>query len=426
LLQVEDVGPLPPQAALVDVPVLCQAEDMYAAAHRNRYYPTEEEADLFARTFGCVRFVYNRGRAMREEAWKHGKQKCGLYETKRMLPIWKKDPGLSWLKAVSAVPLQQAMYHLQAAYKNFFEKRARYPRFKRKDERQAAEFTKAAFIYRDGKLTLAKMAQPLDIRWSRDLPCEPSTVTVIREADGRWYVACRVEVSPDPLEGGRDHVGVDLGLTDLITLSTGEKIPNPRHLKKRQRRLAREQRCLVRKQKGSRNRAKAKWKVARAHSAVRRARRDFHHKLSTRLVRENQAITVETLNIRGMVKNKHLAKAIHDAAWGELIRQIKYKCVWYGRDFSQTRRFFPGTKTCSACGTAGHVLPLSRRTWTCPDCGTLHDRDINAAKNHEAAGRRHRPAERRSVGRPKGRTLVARKQECRVVRHGSPRLQAGE
>lgn len=398
---------------------------MYDAAYKYRFYPTPKQADLLNRTFGCVRVVYNRARAMREEAWKN-KKRCGYHQTSAMLPIWKREPETNWLREVSAVPLQQALRHLDTAYQNFFAKRTRYPGFRRKGERQAAEFTKAAFTYRDGTLSLAKMDQPLDIRWSRDLPSEPSTVTVIREADGGWYVSCRVQVSPEPLVGGNSHIGIDLGLIDIVSLSTGEKIPNPRHLKNRQRRLAREQRRLARKQKGSRNRTKAKRKVARAHSAVRHARQDFLHKLSTRLVRENQAITVETLNIKGMVKNSNLAMSIHDAAWGELIRQIRYKCLWYGRDFGQTDRFFPGTKTCSECGTTGHVLSLSRRTWTCPDCGTLHDRDINAAKNHEAAGRRHRPAERRSVGRPTGRTLDAMKQECRVARHGSRSLQGAE
>ena len=354
-------------------------------AYRFRFYPTPEQADVLNRTFGCVRVVYNRARAMRETAWAERKERCGFKQTNAMLTALKKQPAFAWLNAVSSVPLQQALRHLDTAYRNFFQRRAHYPQFRRKDGPQSAEFTKSGFRYRDGALTLAKMAEPLAVVWSRGLPSAPSTVTVTREPDGRWYVSCRVVAFTETLEGG-DSVGLDLGLKDLAVLSTGEKIANPRHLAKRQKRLAREQRRLARKQKGSKNRAKARLNVARAHAAVRPARHDFLHKLSTRLIRENQTVCVETLLVKGMLKAKRHSKSIADAGWGELIRMLAYKAAWYGRTLVKIDRFYPSTKTCSACGTTGHALTLSDRAWTCPDCGAHHDRDHNAARNILAAG----------------------------------------
>ncbi len=355
------------------------------AAFRFRFYPTPEQASLLNRTFGCVRVVYNRARAAREEAWAGRKEKCGFIETSALLTKWKKDPALSWLNDVSSVPLQQALRHLDGAYRNFFRKTARYPGFRRKDGRQSAEFTKSGFNYRDGVLKLAKMTEPLDVVWSRPLPTQPTTVTVIREPDNRWFVACRVLVTTQELTGG-NSVGIDLGLTTLATLSTGEKIENPRHLAARQKRLARLQRRLARKTKGSKNRAKARVKVARACSAVRDARQDHLHKLSRRLVNENQVIVVEDLSIKGMMKAKRHSRSISDAAWGELVRMLAYKAVWYGRTLVKVDRWFPSTKTCSACGTTGHILSLSDREWECSDCGSSHDRDVNAARNILAEG----------------------------------------
>lgn len=355
------------------------------AAYRFRFYPTPEQANLLNRTFGCVRVVYNRARAMREAAWTERKESVGFTQTNAMLTALKKDPAFAWLNEVSSVPLQQALRHLDTAYRNFFRKMARYPQFRRKDGPQSAEFTKSAFNYRDGRLKLAKMAGPLDVVWSRELPSEPSTVTVTREPDGRWYVSLRVVARVETLTGGV-AVGIDLGLKDLAVLSTGEKIANPRHLSKRQKRLAREQRRLARKQKGSKNRAKAKLRVGRAHADVRHARQDFLHKLSTRLIRENQAICVETLSIKGMLRAKRHSRSVADAGWGELLRQLSYKARWYGRTLVTIDRFHPSTKTCSACGTTGHALTLADREWACPDCGTPHDRDVNAARNILAAG----------------------------------------
>jgi putative transposase len=355
------------------------------AAYRFRFYPTPEQAVFMARTFGCVRVVYNRARAAREESWTARKERLGFLQTNTLLTAWKKDPALAWLNEVSSVPLQQAIRHLDTAYRNFFRKTARYPRFKTKDGKQSAEFTKSGFNYRDGVLRLAKMAEPLAVVWSRALPTQPSTVTVTREADGRWFVACRVLVNPQEPSGGGE-IGIDLGLTSFATLSTGEKIANPHHLAKRQKRLARAQRALARKKKGSKNRAKARVRAARAHTDVRNARQNFLHQLSTRLIRENQAIYIEDLCVKGMLRAKLHSRAISDAGWSEFVRQLEYKAVWYGRPVVKVSRWFPSTKTCSACGTTGHKLTLKDREWQCPDCGAHHDRDVNAALNILAQG----------------------------------------
>lgn len=358
---------------------------MHDCSFKFRFYPTPDQVDLLNRTFGCVRLVYNQARSLRETAWTERKEFCGVIQTNAMLTAMKQKPDFRWLAEVSSVPLQQSLRHLDNAYRKFFRKSAQYPRFRTKDGRQSAEFTKCGFTYRDGNLKLAKMAEPLDVVWSRPLPECPSTVTVIREADGRWYICCRINRQITPLAGG-GQVGIDLGLTHFATLSTGEKIDNPRHLARRQKRLVRLQRRLAKKQKGSKNRVKTRLKVARAHSAVRQARQDSLHKLSTRLIRENQTVCVEDLNIKGMVKNRCLSRSISDAGWGEFLRMLSYKSAWYGRQMVKIDRWHPSTKTCGECGTTGHKLPLSVREWTCPDCGASHDRDVNAARNILAAG----------------------------------------
>jgi len=356
------------------------------AAYRFRFYPTPKQADLLARTFGCVRAVYNRARAVREEAWKERRERIGYTQTSAMLTAWKKLPELAWLNEVSSVPLQQALRHLDTAYRNFFQRRARYPGFRRKDGPQSAEFTKSGFNWKPGVLKLAKMAEPLNVVWSRPLPSPPSTVTVTREADGRWYVSCRVGANVEAPPPTNEAVGIDLGLTHFATLSTGEKIKNPRHLAKRQKRIARLQRRLARKRKGSNNRRKARLKVARAMAKVRHMRADFLHKLSTRLVRENQAICLETLSVKGMLRARRMSHVISDAGWAEFARMLAYKARWYGRQLVQIDRWHPSTRTCGACGSTGHVLTLADREWTCPDCGAVHDRDVNAARNILAAG----------------------------------------
>jgi putative transposase len=311
-------------------------------------------------------------------------------ETSALLTDWKRTEELAFLGEVSSVPLQQALRHLQGAFVAFWEGRAHYPRFKsKKRSRASAEYTRSAFRWRDGQLTLAKIAKPLPIRWSRPLPkgAEPSTVTVSRDAAGRWFVSLLVEdATVRPLPRIETAVGLDAGLTSLVTLSSGEKITNPHHERGDRERLAKAQRQVTRKRQGSANRAKARRRVARVHVRIADRRRDFLHKLTTRLVRENQAVVIENLNVRGMVANHLLARAISDASWAELRRMLEYKCAWYGRDLLVVDRFYPSSRTCSTCGHLTGTLPLHIREWSCPDCGTRHDRDVNAACNILAAG----------------------------------------
>ncbi len=360
-------------------------------AFKYRFYPTDAQAAELSRTFGCVRKVYNMALAARTEAWALRRERINYNTTSAMLTAWKKTEELAYLNDVSSVPLQQALRHLQTAFTNFFLKRARYPRFKsRKRSRKSAEYTTSAFRFRHGKLTLAKMAEPLEIVWSRPLPegAQPSTVTVSQDAADRWFVSLLVE-DPGirPLPDAEAAVGIDAGLNHLLTLSTGEKITNPRHERRDRKRLAKSQRELSRKARGNgSNRAKARRKVARIHARIADRRRDHLHKITTRLVRDNQTIVIEDLSVRNLLKNRNIARAISDAAWSDFRSMLEYKAQWYGREVIAVDRWFPSSKLCSNCGMLQDRMPLHMRTWTCGGCGTSHDRDENAAKNLLAAG----------------------------------------
>ncbi|WP_313887651.1 RNA-guided endonuclease InsQ/TnpB family protein [Lentzea alba] len=313
-----------------------------------RFYPTEAQAAELSRTFGCVRKVYNMALQARTEAWTLRGERLDYNATSAMLTTWKRTEELSFLNEVSSVPLQQSLRHLQKACFRFWAKRAKYPRFKScKRSRASAEYTRSAFRFRDGALTLAKMREPLDIRWSRPLPegAMPSTVTVSRDPAERWFVSLRYEdSSARQLPLTDTAVGIDVGLNHLLTLSTGEKIANPRH-----------------------------------------QRRDHLHKITTRLVRENQTLVIEDLTVRNMVKNRTLAHAISDASWAEIRSMLKYKAAWYGRSVIAVDRWLPSSKLCSVCGALAAAMPLRVRTWTC-SCDATHDRDVNAARNILAAG----------------------------------------
>jgi putative transposase len=357
-------------------------------AFKYRFYPTDEQAAELSRTFGCVRLVYNRALEERTRAWCGERRRVSYVQSSARLTEWKKTEELAFLSEVSSVPLQQALRHLETAFGNFFAKRAKYPRFKsRKKSRASAEYTRSAFKWREGKLTLAKMEQPLDIRWSRPLPdgAKPSTLTVSRDSAGRWFVSMLCEDTITSAPATTAAIGIDAGITSLVTLSTGEKIANPKYERRDRARLARAQRKLSRKANGSSNREKARRKVARVYAKIADRRRDFLHKLSTRLVRENQTVVIEDLIVRNLLKNGRLARAISDAAWTDLRMMLEYKSAWYERELIVIDRWFPSSKLCGDCGTVRGKLPLNVREWTC-ECGAVHDRDVNAARNILAAG----------------------------------------
>jgi putative transposase len=360
-------------------------------AYRCRAYPDEQQQTMLNRTFGCIRVVWNRTLAARHARYATERRSTSYAETDRALTAMKKDSDLAFLNEVSSVPLQQALRHQHKAFNAFFAKRARYPRFKARRGRQSAHYTRSAFSMRDGELRLAKTDGPLRFVWSwpeADVTAlDPAMVVVSREPDGRWYVTFTIDAGdPEPLPPVGHVVGVDLGVKDFAVTSDGERIANPRHLERKACSLARYQRRMARCRKGSANRAKAAAKVARAHRKVRDARRDFLHRASTLLVRSADTIMIEDLNVSGMIRNRRLARAITDCGWGEFRRQLEYKCERAGRDLVVIDRWYPSSKTCSACGHLLAELGLTSRHWTCPSCRARHDRDINAAKNILAAG----------------------------------------
>jgi putative transposase len=391
-------------------------------AYRYRFYPTAEQESLLRRTIGCVRLVFNKALAARTQAWYERQERVDYLQTSSMLTQWKKTEEFQFLNEVSSVPLQQTLRHLQTAFVNFFAGRTKYPNFKKKRSGGSAEFTKAAFKWKDGQVYLAKSSQPLAIKWSRQLPtgCEPTTITVKLEPSGRWLISFRIDDPTDETMPPVDSaVGLDVGVSSLVTLSTGEKIANPKAFDKHYRKLAKAQKCLSRKQKGARNRDKARLKVARIQAKISDARIDHLHKLTTRLIRENQTIVVEDLAVKNMVKNPKLARAISDAGWGELVRLLEYKALWYGRTVVKIDRWFPSSKRCGNCGHIVEKLPLNIREWNCPECGTHHDRDINAAKNILAVG--HTVTVCGASVRPNGNNSIGQLQNPRAGRKQKPK-----
>ncbi len=357
-------------------------------AYTYRFYPTEEQKRILAQTFGCCRYVYNWGLRKKTDAYYQEGQRLYYNDLSAALTQLKKQEETRWLADVSSVPLQQALRHLDRAFLNFFERRGKYPVFEKKRNQQSATYADTAFGWRNGHLTLAKMADPLDIHWSRPLPegSKPSSVTITRDCADRYFVSILLEEQIEPLPAKENAVGADLGLKDLVILSTGETVGNPKCFHKDEKKLAKAQRRLAKKQKGSKNRAKARKKVAKIHARIADRRRDFLHQLSTRLIRENQTICVETLAVKNMVKNPKLSKAISDVGWSEFVSQLEYKAEWYGRKLVKIDKWYPSSKRCFDCGHILDSLSLDIRQWTCPECGVVHDRDINAANNVLAAG----------------------------------------
>jgi putative transposase len=355
-----------------------------------RLYPTPGQRIALARAFGCARVVFNDGLRARQEAHEAGQPYLTDGDLSARLTAAKATPERAWLNEVSAVVLQQALADLNAAYRNFFAsmkgqrkgRRAGPPKFRfRKDTRQAVRFTRNAWftVLPNGKLRLPKIGD-IPVRWSRPLPSEPSSVTVIKDSAGRYFASFVIQAEPGALPETEPVIGIDLGLRHFAVLSDGRKIASPQFLRRAEKKLKRAQRALSRKQKGSRNRDKARVTVARAHARVADARRDFHHQLSTALIRDNQAVAVEDLCVTGLARTR-MAKSVHDAGWSAFTGMLAYKARLYGREFRRIGRFEPTSQVCSACGMRDGPKPLHVRAWQCPACGAWLDRDINAAVN---------------------------------------------
>ncbi|MDQ2885138.1 MAG: transposase [Chloroflexota bacterium] len=357
-------------------------------AYQYRCYPTNEQEQVLARTFGCVRFIYNWALRKKTDAYYQQGERLYYAHLSSALTEMKRREEVVWLNDVASVPLQQTLRHLDRAFLNFFEGRAQYPTFKTKRGYQSATYVGTAFRWDGTSLTLAKMDAPLDIRWSRPLPdaCKPTTVTISKDDAGRYFVSLLVEEDIAPLPVTPKMVGLDLGLKSMVITSDGHTYGNPRFFAKAEKRLKQAQRRHARKRKGSRNRDKARRKVARIHARIAERRRDYQHKLSTKIIRENQVVCVESLTVKNMVQNHCLAKSISDVVWGEFVRQLEYKAVWYGRTLVKIDKWYPSSKRCFDCGYVLETLSLDVRVWTCPECKVVHDRDINAANNILAAG----------------------------------------
>lgn len=356
-------------------------------AYKFRFYPTADQRQQLAIEFGNARFVWNRCLDLRSKAWEERQERHNYVSLNRQVTEWKRGE-FPWLADSAACCLTQCLMDQDKAFKNFFEKRGRYPRFKSRYDRQAVRYQldqrQIERTYQAGECLKLPKLGALNIRWSQVPAGVPKMATVSKNPDGRYFVsfACEVALQPMPLTG--KAVGLDLGIKDVVVSWDGEhavKSGNPRHLKSQLRHLKRQQRRLSRMQKGSNRRRKQRVKVAKIHAHIAAMRADFLHKTTTALVKSADVIVLEDLHVKGMVKNHHLAGAIADVGMGELRRQIDYKAAWNGRTVVVVDRWFPSSKTCSDCGSYQQKMPLSVREWACPDCGARHDRDVNAAKN---------------------------------------------
>ena len=352
---------------------------MLRKAFKYRLYPNQAQEAALRIQFGHARFIYNWALDTRKKYYQACGKGLGFYPLKRMATDLKRQPEYTWLKDADSQVLQAKIEDLDRAFKNFFERRAKYPHFKSKKDKQSIRYPQR-FKFNGNRIYLPKVGWVKAV-FHRPLEGTPKNVTVSRTKSGEYYVSVQCEVEAIAKPNGKPAVGVDLGLTHFATLSTGEKVEHPGYLRQAERRLKRLQRWLSRRKKGSRNYDKARLLVARQHEHVARQRADFLHKLSYRLVTQHGLIKLENLNISGMLKNHSLAKSIADSGWGMFGRFCEYKATWYGSEVQYVDRFFPSSKACHVCGLINSGLTLADRDWTCEGCGTHHDRDHNASIN---------------------------------------------
>jgi putative transposase len=364
--------------------------------YRYRLYPTRGQQQALAKVFGCARVVFNDCLRLRREAYASGEKVNDSEIQRQVVTLAKLTPERAWLTQAPSVALVQACNDARRAYGNWFDslsgkrkgRKIGQPRLRRKRARQSIRLTRSGFSLRGQRLYAAKIGQ-IKVRWSRPLPSQPSSVTLIREPDGRYYASFVVDRPTAPLPSCEHEIGIDVGLARLAVTSEGECIANPRFLWAKERRLARAQRALSRKVQGSTRRAQARRRVAVLHRQVRESRLDHAHKTALWLVRDNQAVYAEDLAISALARTQ-MAKSIHDAGWAQLLRLVEEKAAHYGREFYRIGRFVPTSQICSTCGVNDGPKALGVRLWQCGSCGTVHDRDVNAARNILAAGRADR------------------------------------
>lgn len=367
--------------------------------YKYRLYPSEEQRIALARMFGANRFLYNRLLAKSMEtytSYKNGevveKPKVGRFDFQVQTMLLKAHPETSWLGESSASVMQNTCLKLAVAYKNFFKGLGGYPKFKSKRSIQSVTFPDPRRFRMEGKkLRLEKLGSTITVKLDRDLPSPPKQCAISMTPSGEYYASFLCEVDPI-FTNGQGVVGIDAGITDIATISDGTSLPNPKHFIKSQKKLAKLQRRLSRKQKGSKNRSKARLKVARLHAHIANQRKDYLHKLTTKLIRENQAIAIESLQVSNMIRNRHLAKHIGDAGWGMMRQMLMYKAIHSGggcRIFLADP-YYPSTQLCSSCGVKPQLkIKLGVTKWICGHCGAHHHRDHNAAKNLAQLALRH-------------------------------------
>lgn len=359
-------------------------------ATKVRIYPTPEQADFLNQQFGAVRFAYNKALHIISTQYKrHGLKLKAKKDLKPLLAVAKKSRKYHWLKAFDSIALQQACINLDKAFQAFFDPKlpARYPKFKRKHGKQSSYHCMSVSVG-DNWIKVPKM-KPIKARVHRELDGKLKSITLSRTVTGKYYASLLIEdgvEAPVPMRTVDTVLGVDMGLTHLAIDSEGNKIANPRFLKRAATNLRRKQKALSRCQKGSKGRAKARLKLAKAHERLANARADFQHNLSRQLIDENQAVAVETLKVKNLLKNRKLAKHIADASWFGLIQKLEYKAKAQGKHLVKIDQWFASSKTCSCCGHKVDSMPLKVRSWSCPVCHTEHDRDINAAINIRQQG----------------------------------------
>ena len=351
-------------------------------AFKFRLLPTKEQEILLAKHFGCSRFIYNHFLSEKQKHYLENKSTLNFNQCAADLVKKKKDEEFQWLKEVNSQVLISTLMNLETAYGNFFRKKAKFPKFKSKKNKNSFQIPQHISLKTSNTIQVPKFKEGLKFVRHRELKGQIKSATISKNPSGKYYISilCVVE-KPTKYKKTGKNIGIDLGLKDFIITSEGQRYCNPKFIRKYERKLAKKQRILSRKEKGSKGRNKARLSVAKVHEKITNSRNDMQHKVSSKLVKDYDLIAIEDLNVKGMVKNHCLAKAISDVAWSGFVSKLKYKAQWYGREVVVIDRFYPSSKTCSCCDHIKETLSLDERTWTCSKCNTIHDRDVNASKN---------------------------------------------